>query len=1144
MFRAAPPPHMFSRPPHRRTAPSAALLAAPVAEDLDAPELANNVSTHGRVSGGGDAEHSGASSASTVPKPAQPRAQKKERQPAAGLKARKTATAQASTGKKRAREVLVIEDDDDDDAADARALEHVLKRQNVASASRSSATLASTSSAAGTAPRNFEVEVITLDDDLEDEVELQKEMRDKKGKGKEREAPHTSSSSAPSTSTSDNRALLSSSSASTAAADSAPSAALVPSHPNAHPRFDLDFLSSPPGIARSFQLGNTPAVFDKAASAWRRNDLQLAVPGVEPRHAVFRVEKGNQHEQGVVVHLQNLTENGLWLNGEIAGAEAELRDGDVLIFSHMGDKDKIPIKYTFRCPAPPSGPPRSPCSPPRRATRIQLFLGVYGTSVKPGSPRLADKPWTVEEDRTLLDGVRLGKELSHVAKELGTSDAVVGRRWEDMKKTWVQKGLVPYGFSPSFPTAHYRTSSTPRTRSAPAPAVPFVRPWLPVDDATLRRLAVAGEHVDAIATRLWRSVGELEGRWGEKEKEWIDKGVIAPPDGTGRPRPPCPPNSASSSSAAHPPATSAPPASDVNDLASPHPPPDSVSVPLLAQKQPPAPSSARLARQHAREGSTWSAAEEETLRAGRAASKSFAAIASELGRTESAVEKKWYLHRASWIREGLIPASGQGLIKPSSHHAPPTAAVTPSRPANLPSTAASRAPPPPSSAFPAPSSSASASALAFSLDSPAATVPSFASSPAASFLGDTTSTPASDRKPNVGSGKESSPHGSADKYAASPRHPSEEAVGGKTRRGKGRSSASSSSVPVVATFVLLAPKSRSPTQPPVTAAPPSPDTAAAASSPSLPSRKHPRTPAPPAAPRSGAARVSDEPLRTKRQRVEEDAAIAARAGAGGAEAREGILSTPDFDLVKSKLANAESSVDAQALAGGVAAMNVGGGAAMGGPPPSLPPVQEAKRDVPPVQQQKPQCRAVWDYAKTQPDDLGFKTGDVITIEEEVNADWWKGSFNGQTGLFPSNHVERIAAPPSGARAPPPPPPGGPAYNPGYGAPPPPQNSYGPPSNAPYAYNQPQGYGSEKASYAATPPPAFPQNQYQPPPPPPAQPHYVVQQPAAPLAAATPEEQKKKGRFGGFGNTLAHSAVGGAGFGVGSALTSNAINAIF
>ncbi|GAA5820938.1 hypothetical protein JCM10212_000555 [Sporobolomyces blumeae] len=40
------------------------------------------------------------------------------------------------------------------------------------------------------------------------------------------------------------------------------------------------------------------------------------------------------------------------------------------------------------------------------------------------------------------------------------------------------------------------------------------------------------------------------------------------------------------------------------------------------------------------------------------------------------------------------------------------------------------------------------------------------------------------------------------------------------------------------------------------------------------------------------------------------------------------------------------------------------------------------------------CRAVWDYVKSQSDDLGFRKGDVIEIVEEVNSDWWKGSLNG------------------------------------------------------------------------------------------------------------------------------------------------------
>lgn len=45
-----------------------------------------------------------------------------------------------------------------------------------------------------------------------------------------------------------------------------------------------------------------------------------------------------------------------------------------------------------------------------------------------------------------------------------------------------------------------------------------------------------------------------------------------------------------------------------------------------------------------------------------------------------------------------------------------------------------------------------------------------------------------------------------------------------------------------------------------------------------------------------------------------------------------------------------------------------------------------------------------------PDDLAFYTGDIIDVEEsstEKNEDWWTGKVRGQSGLFPSNYVERI-----------------------------------------------------------------------------------------------------------------------------------------
>ena len=44
-----------------------------------------------------------------------------------------------------------------------------------------------------------------------------------------------------------------------------------------------------------------------------------------------------------------------------------------------------------------------------------------------------------------------------------------------------------------------------------------------------------------------------------------------------------------------------------------------------------------------------------------------------------------------------------------------------------------------------------------------------------------------------------------------------------------------------------------------------------------------------------------------------------------------------------------------------------------------------------------------------PGDLCFKAGDIIELVPSPgdNEDWWTGKLNGQTGLFPSNHVEKM-----------------------------------------------------------------------------------------------------------------------------------------
>ncbi|TEB34722.1 SH3-domain-containing protein [Coprinellus micaceus] len=182
-------------------------------------------------------------------------------------------------------------------------------------------------------------------------------------------------------------------------------------------------------------------------------------------------------------------------------------------------------------------------------------------------------------------------------------------------------------------------------------------------------------------------------------------------------------------------------------------------------------------------------------------------------------------------------------------------------------------------------------------------------------------------------------------------------------------------------------------------------------------------------------------------------------------------------------------------------------------------------------------RALWGYNEDGKDekDLSFRSGDIIEVLAETNTDWWLGKLHGREGLLPSTYVERLsaAAPPrptstgmtmlpaspfyQGERPLSFPTPGGSSYP---GGPPYPQG-------APY-YPPAQGY-------SILPPPRF---GYAPP-----------QQSPPPGASVTQGvgqqgEQPQKHKFGKLGNTLAHSAVGGVGFGAGSAVGSGIIHSIF
>nr|XP_002131475.1 protein enhancer of sevenless 2B [Ciona intestinalis] len=49
-------------------------------------------------------------------------------------------------------------------------------------------------------------------------------------------------------------------------------------------------------------------------------------------------------------------------------------------------------------------------------------------------------------------------------------------------------------------------------------------------------------------------------------------------------------------------------------------------------------------------------------------------------------------------------------------------------------------------------------------------------------------------------------------------------------------------------------------------------------------------------------------------------------------------------------------------------------------------------------------QAAYDFRRQEPGELEFCQGDIITVTEWMDKNWWRGSVNNCTGIFPSNHV--------------------------------------------------------------------------------------------------------------------------------------------